>query len=199
MASSRRRRLLRLALGAVVVLFLYLAYQAVSIHRFGFSDDGRRAGCAIVLGAAAWHNRPSPVLKERLNHAIHLHEQGRVRALILTGGFGEGAPFAESQVARAYCLDRGVPAGDLFVETESQDTIENLAEAKDLMDRHGYQSALIVSDPWHLKRAVAIARRHGIEARPSATPTTRFTSLRSRARFLLRELYFYHRFLFTGE
>ena len=202
-APPRRFRRGRLvvwtALATILLLFLYLLYQAASIHRFGFRDNDREADCAIVLGAAAWHNRPSPVFKERINHAIHLYEEGRVATLILTGGFGTGAPFAESEVARTYCLDRGVPEEALILETKSRTTRENLSEAKLLLDRHGLRSALVVSDPWHLKRAVAMAQREGIDAHPSATRTTRFTSLRARTNFLLRELYFYHHFLFTGS
>lgn len=199
MLSPRARKILRVTLGALLVFALYILFQALSIHRFGFSDDGRSADCAIVLGAAAWHNKPSPVFKERLNHAIRLYDEGRVRVLILTGGFGTGAPFAESEVARTYCLDRGIPEEALILETKSRTTAQNLSEAKGLLERNGLGSALIVSDPWHLKRAVAMARRLNIDAHPSATTTTRFTSLRSRANFLFRELYFYHRFLLTGQ
>ena len=78
-------------------------------------------------------------------------------------------------------------------------TEENLTEAKSLMDGNGWTSALIVSDPWHLKRAVSAARRLDINAHPSGTTTTRYESPRARAGFLLRELYFYHRHLFFGR
>ncbi len=198
-SPSQPRKLLRIALGTFVALFLYLSWQALSIHRFGFADDGRDADCAIVLGTAAWHNKPSPVLQERLNHAIGLYESGRVPILILTGGFGDGAEYAESKVAENYCLQRGVPAEALVSEDRSRTTIENLAEARALLEENGLRTALIVSDPWHLKRAVAIARRQGIDAHPSGTTTSRFQSFKARANFLLRELYLYHRYLLLGS
>ena len=75
----------------------------------------------------------------------------------------------------------------------------DLTEAARLMEENGWTSALVVSDPWHLKRAVSIARSRGIEAHPSGTTTTRFESPKTRAGFLLRELYFYHRHLLLGR
>ena len=184
MLSGRGKRTLRIVAGIVAVVLAYTLYQGWSIHHFGFSDDGRHADCAIVLGAAAWHNKPSPVFQERINHAIALYRDKRVPRLILTGGFGEGAPFAESAIA---------------IETNSQTTLENLVEARKLLDDGSPRTALIVSDPWHLKRAVAMARSVGIDAFPSGTLSSRFESPEARLQFLVRELYFYHRFLLRGQ
>lgn len=191
-APRRKKRILRITLLFALLGVVYLAWQSISIHRFGFQDDGRSADCAIILGTAAWHDKPSPVFKERINHAIKLYKEGRVKALVLTGGYGKDAPFAESQVARRYCLEQGVPESALFLEVESHTTAENLHEAKKLLDAQRMKTALLVSDPWHLKRGVLIARRQGIDVSQSGTTTTAFTSFRSRANFLLRELYLYH-------
>lgn len=199
METPRWKKPLRIFLGAFLALLVYLIFQAYSIHRFGFSDDGRSADCAIVLGAAAYHNKPSPVFTERINQGIRLYQEERVRFIILTGGFGEGAPFAESEVALDYCLEQGVPREALLLETKSKHTLENLREAKLVMDERDWTSALVVSDPWHLKRAVAMARSSDIEAHPSGTTSTRYESPKTRAGFLLRELYFYHQFIFFGR
>ena len=199
MEPSRRKKNLRIFLGVTLALLAYLTLQAVSIHRFGFSDDGRSADCAIVLGAAAYHNKPSPVFTERINQGIRLYQEERVKFIILTGGFGDGAPFAESEVALDYCLDQGVPREALPLETKSKHTQENLKEAKLVMDERGWKTALVVSDPWHLKRALAMAHSKGIDAQPSGTTSSRYESPKARAGFLLRELYFYHQFIFFGH
>jgi uncharacterized SAM-binding protein YcdF (DUF218 family) len=199
MEPSRRKKNLRIFLGVTLALLAYLTLQAVSIHRFGFSDDGRSADCAIVLGAAAYHNKPSPVFTERINQGIRLYQEERVKFIILTGGFGDGAPFAESEVALDYCLDQGVPREALLLETKSKHTQENLKEAKLVMDERGWKTALVVSDPWHLKRALAMAHSKGIDAQPSGTTSSRYESPKARAGFLLRELYFYHQFIFFGH
>ena len=192
-------RLSRILLGVILTAFFYTTWQIVSINRYGFRDDGRSADCAIILGTAAWHNKPSPVFKERINHAIKLYQEGRVKALVLTGGYGKGASFSESQVARTYCLERGIPAEALFLETKSQTTVENLTEAKKLLVAEGFRTALIVSDPWHLKRGVLVAQRQGIDAYQSGTETSRYESSKSRRKFVMRELYLYHVFLLFGR
>jgi uncharacterized SAM-binding protein YcdF (DUF218 family) len=199
MPSARRKKILRITVGVVAAACLYLLFQAWSIHHFGFRDDGRHADCAIVLGAAAWHNKPSPVFRERINHAITLYKKGRVPHIILTGGFGEGAPFAESEVALEYCINEGIPKSAISIETTSRTTLQNVTEAKILLDARAGHSALVVSDPWHLKRATTMARRLGIDAHPSGTPSTRFESPKARLHFILRELYFYHEFLLLGR
>ena len=192
-------KLRRLILCFLGTLALYFTWQIISISRYGFRDDGQNADCAIVLGGAAWHNKPSPVFQERLNHAINLYQEGRVTALVLTGGKGTGASFSEGEVARGYCLARGIPDEALFVEGSSRTTIQNLEEARKILDLQDFSSALIVSDPWHLKRGVLIARRQGIEASPSGTTTSRFESLKARTSFTLREFYLYHLYLLSSR
>ncbi|MDG2324451.1 MAG: YdcF family protein [Akkermansiaceae bacterium] len=192
----RRRRIL------ILILILSLAYvggQLWDIHRVGHLDRNRTADCAIVLGAAAWHDKPSPVLRERLNHAIELFKSKRVNALILTGGFGKGADFSESKVSFDYCLSQGVPASAIRVESESTKTYENLSEAKKILQKEGWKNALLVSDPWHLKRARRMADDLDVKVYASATKSTRFQSTEAKARFLFQEFYMYHNYLFTGE
>ena len=193
------RLLIRLIAFSSVLLALYLIWQFIVISRYGFQDDGRNADCAIVLGGAAWHNKPSPVFKERLNHAIKLYLEGRAGALVLTGGKGAGAPYSEGEVAHEYCLERNIPQHVLFMEGNSTTTIQNIQEARKILTEQNFQSALVVSDPWHLKRGVLIARRQGLEAAPSGTRTSRFQSLKYRTRFTLRELYLYHRYLILNR
>ncbi len=180
----------------LVILALYSAWQMWDIDRFGHSDDGSKADCAIVLGAAAWHNKPSPVFKARINHAIKLYESGRVNSIILTGGFGEGAAFAESEVAMQYCVDRGIPREHIFIETKSLTTKENILEAKLLMHDRS-ETALIVSDPWHLKRACAIAEHYELSVKPSATTTSLYTSNKSIFNFIWKEFLYIHLWRFS--
>ena len=85
------------------------------------------------------------------------------------------------------------------MEGNSTPTLQNLEEARKILAGQDFRSALVVSDPWHLKRGVLIARRQGIKASPSGTTTSRFQSLKSRTRFTLRELYLYHRYLFLNR
>lgn len=195
MRKPLRRKLFYLLLAIIA----YLGGQLFDIHRVGHLDRGRNADCAIVLGAAAWDKKPSPVLRERLNHAIDLYKDGDVRNLILTGGYGKGAEFAESEVGLDYCVSQGVPRSAIRIDKESQSTIGNLKEAKEIMVLQGWSTALLVSDPWHLKRARRMAKDLDLRVFPSATTSSMFESTGAKAKFLFKELYLYHYYLLTGN
>ncbi len=195
MSSSRRRLILILTF----LLLAYLGGQLWDIHRVGHLSRSRHADCAIVLGAAAWHNKPSPVLRERLNHAITLYQAGAVKTIVLTGGYGKGADFAESEVGLEYCVKKGIPREVIFAENESLNTLDNLKEAQEIMSQRGFKKALLVSDPWHLKRARRMAADLDLEVYVSATPSSRFKSVGAKSRFLIGELALYHYYLLTGK
>ena len=198
MSSRRRRgglrRLARVGFRLALLLALWLGGVAAYIVWTGSRDQAAPADAIIVLGAAAYDARPSPVFEQRIVHGINLHRRGLADWLIFTGGFGgEGARFAESEVARRYAIDEGVPEERILIETVSRTTHENMEQAALLMHARGLRRAIVVSDPLHMARSLRQARGQGIEPLGSATPTTRFRSLESRWRFLLREVYFFHR------
>lgn len=193
----RRRR--RFLFYGLLILLTYVCAQLWDIHRVGYLDRDRSADCAIVLGAAAWHDKPSPVLEERLNHAIELFKAGKVESLVLTGGYGAGADFAESEVGLEYCVKMGVPRNQIRMERKSLNTVDNLREAKKIMSHEGWQSALLVSDPWHLKRARRMATDLDLKVFVSATPSSKFQSVGAKSKFLFGEFLLYHYYLVTGK
>ena len=85
------------------------------------------------------------------------------------------------------------------MEVRSHTTVQNLAEAQAIMQAQGLKTAILVSDPLHLRRAMWMARDLGIDAVSSPTPTSRYRSWSARLRFLRRELHYWHVYLFTGE
>ena len=111
--------------------------------------------------------------------------------LILTGGVGEGNTLSEAYVAKQYVLSRSVPEEAIFVEEASEITEENMANAKAIMDVQGWESAIIVSDPLHMKRAMQMAKDCGITAYSSPTPTSMYRSTKTKLPFLLREMFYY--------
>ncbi|WP_341802341.1 YdcF family protein [Aquipseudomonas alcaligenes] len=189
---------LRRLLPALIALLLAGATAtALQIAAYAPAPSPAHVDAAIVLGAAVWQERPSPVFAERLNHAIWLLQQQRVDYLILTGGRGEGDTQAEAEVARRYALQAGVPGERILTESVSTITAENLSEACGLMRRHGLQSALIVSDPLHMQRAMLLARDIGIRAHAAPTPTSRYRSWKSKGPSLAYETFFYLSYLAT--
>jgi uncharacterized SAM-binding protein YcdF (DUF218 family) len=194
--ASIKRRILRVL---AIALVGWLVTVAFSIWSFGNKDHAKPSDCAIVLGAAVYGAQPSPVFEERIKHAVTLYQAGTVSKIIFTGGFGEGASRAESTVGAAYAVHKGVPTSAVMTETKSRTTRENLIEAKALMEAESQQTAILISDPLHMKRSSMMARDLGLSAVTSPTPTSRYRSLKSKLGFLGRELYFYHHYLVTGN
>jgi uncharacterized SAM-binding protein YcdF (DUF218 family) len=146
---------------------------------------------AVVLGAAAPNGVPSPVFAGRLDFGETLFRSGAVRAIIVTGGGRDDPTNPEAAAGVRYLLGKGLPANRVLSETKSKTTPENLCFAADVGEANGIRSYAIVSDPMHLARAMRYADDLKLNARPAATPYTRYLSLWSRIPFLLRETYLY--------
>jgi uncharacterized SAM-binding protein YcdF (DUF218 family) len=196
------RKFLRTFKWLLLLLLLvggWLAYLAWDILTFGRKDQAQHSDVAVVLGAAAWDHHPSPVLEERINHAIDLYKRGIVRKIIFTGGFGEKAAMAESEVARNYAVAQGLPAKDLFIETKSHSTLENLTEAQKIIEEQKFATVILVSDPLQMRRATAMMHDLGVLTISSPTPTTRFRSKDSKLEFLFSEAYKYTIYMVAGR
>ena len=190
--SQILKRLIQLSL---LILLVYFSLLAGEIHSFPLRSTSAPADAAVVMGASVFRNRPSPVFRERINHAINLYQQGTVQYLIFTGRLAGNDELAESEAARNYAIAQGVSAEDIFIETESDNTCLNLIEAKRIMDEMGLEQALIVSDPLHMRRAMWLAENIGMNAYSSPTPTSRYQSFDRKVGFLVREVYSYGAYL----
>jgi len=175
----------------LVVILSYVLITAAGIISFSEKDETKPADAAIVLGASVYDNSPSPVFRERINHAIDLYNDGYVDALIMTGGVGEGNIRSEADIAREYAEQQGVPAESILKEEQSEITAENLENAKQIMDEKNMETALVVSDPLHMKRAMLYAEDLGMEAYSSPTPTSLYRSWKTKLPFLAREEFYY--------
>ena len=195
MKRRSRKIIPRILAGAFCAVVLWSAFLAWRIAAYARRHDPAHADVAIVLGAAVWGTEPSPVFAARIDHAVALYRRGRVRRLLFTGGVGAGDGHAEAEVARRYAVRAGVPDRHVSLERRSTITYENLVEARALLSTGPPPRVLIVSDPLHMRRAVTMARDVGLNAHPAPTPTSRYRSWRSRARFLGREVFFYSLYL----
>ncbi|WP_332645342.1 YdcF family protein [Lysinibacillus sp. 54212] len=182
---------LRIPFAIIVIFLIFIGYSAFSILSFSKKMQLVKTDVAVVLGAAAWDDEPSPVLRERINHSIWLYENEYVDKIIFTGGKGEGDPYAESEVARDYAIENNVNPEDILIETKSKITEENLQYAYEIGVEHDFNTFTIVSDPLHMKRAILMAKNTGMEAYSSPTQSSVYTSLKSKLPFFLRELFFY--------
>jgi uncharacterized SAM-binding protein YcdF (DUF218 family) len=172
----------------VMVLLLLWAASAVAVVHWGSSDHAQEADAIVVLGAAQYVGRPSPVLKARLDHAVALWSKGLAPLLIVTGGMGAGDTTSEGAVSRQYALKHGVPDSAILVENQGRTTRESLEAVADMMHRRDLDRAILVSDPFHMLRLSIVARGVGLTPYTSPTPTSPISANRGEAwRYVLSE------------
>lgn len=181
----------RVAACGLLLAMLTFCVTAIQIFLYSKTTSTMQADAAIVLGAAVWGNRPSPVYRERLEEALALYKNHRVRYLVFTGGTPELGYPSEGEVGQRFALRQGVPASAILYEEASHSTWQNLSNAQLLLSPLHAQWVLLVSDPLHMRRAVAMAEELGLHAAPSPTPSSRFHSILTRGKFLWRETWLY--------
>jgi uncharacterized SAM-binding protein YcdF (DUF218 family) len=189
------KRRLAFAAGAIVLwLGAIAAWIAV-----GPAVSGKERGeTAIVLGAAVIGDKPSPVFAARLDHAARLYREGRAGKVLVTGGRSPEDGVSEAAAGAAYLQTLGVPTKAILLEDRSSTTRQNLANATQVLGPRAGQPVLIVSDPLHMRRAMAMAAAEGLDASPAPTPTTRYRSLVTQLPFLARGVWFMHVFWVAG-
>ena len=173
-------------IGLVLLLGLASAVLVDLITAAAASDPEPDGDVALVLGAAVWGDRPSPVFQARIDHAIGLYRDGHVRQLVFSGGSRSDSVASESLVAQRYATHLGVPGEDIRLEGRSRTTTQNLACSLPLV--RDTERVVLVSDPLHLWRARWIAKDLGLEVELAPAPGTRYRSRSARARFLVREV-----------
>src|SRR6202521_1278207 len=160
-----------LTIGVMTVFFLWLV-SAAAVLVWSSRDEARPAEAIVVLGAAQYAGKPSPVLRARLDHALDLWNRHLAALLILTGGTGSGDTTSEAAVGRIYAKRHGVPDSAILVENEGRTTSESMRAVAGMLEVRGLQSALLVSDPFHMLRLKILARRFGFTPYTSPTRTS---------------------------
>jgi uncharacterized SAM-binding protein YcdF (DUF218 family) len=160
-----------LTIGVVMVFCLWLI-STVAVLVWSSRDEARPAQAIVVLGAAQYAGKPSPVLRARLDHALDLWNRHLASLLILTGGTGFGDTTSEAAVGRNYAKKHGVPDSAILVENEGRTTSESMRAVAGMLEVRGLQSALLVSDPFHMLRLRILAGRFGFTPYTSPTRTS---------------------------
>jgi uncharacterized SAM-binding protein YcdF (DUF218 family) len=182
-----------LALGLVLAL-IAIGASGVVVWRAAHHDDAsdvERADAIVVLGAAQYNGRPSPLFKGRLDHALLLWQQGRADLVLTVGSNQPGDVATEAQAGRDYLMSHGVPSSAVVALPVGHTTFDSLQAAARALHDRGLTSAFLVSDPWHNARIEAIASDVGIAGYASATWTSADTTEETRGRAYLRETFAY--------
>ena len=149
-----------LVIGLLVAYPLFLAFR---IWRQSRVDEVRRADAIVVLGAAQYNGKPSPIFKARLDHAEYLYSEDLAAQVIVTGGKQKGDRFSEAEAGETYLVELGVPAEAILGETEGTTTLESLTAVHDMAGDLDIDTVLLVSDPMHSERIKTIATDLGFD------------------------------------
>jgi uncharacterized SAM-binding protein YcdF (DUF218 family) len=144
-------------------LLVYISYVSLRIERQSTRDEAQPADVILVLGAAEYRGRPSPVLRARLDHALELYHRQLSPLIMTTGGAGGDPVYTEGGVGRSYLMSHGVPSESIIVETEGESTLESTALAGEIMRRMALQSAIVVSDGYHIYRVKKMLQFRGLK------------------------------------
>jgi uncharacterized SAM-binding protein YcdF (DUF218 family) len=163
------RRAVVYAIAALVSIYLICFIAVLMASR---QDQRRRADVIVVLGAAQYNGKPSPVLRARLDQAIILYRAGLAPKIVVTGGIGEGDRVSEAAVGQSYLVLNRVRETDIVVRPEGRSTGASMASVAQWLGERSLHRALLVSDPFHSLRLRLEAHRVSINAYTSPTATS---------------------------
>lgn len=137
----------------------------------------------VVMGAGVWeHESPSPAMRQRVEHAKRLYDEGRAPVILMTGGLGEHPP-EEAVVMKRLAVELGVPEEAVLTESRSVTTLESARRCADILHERGCRWVLVVSHRYHLLRSCASFRAFGVRAWGSScniNPNWRISTLHLR-------------------
>jgi uncharacterized SAM-binding protein YcdF (DUF218 family) len=188
---SRIRGMRRVLVGLLVLVLAYFAVTTTLVARWMGKDERPRVDAIVVLGAAQYDGRPSAIYEARLEHAVDLWRQDVAPLMVFTGGKEPGDRFTEGGSGARWAVAQGVPESAVLTEERSRTTYQNLAGARRLLERRhpgGQHRIVVVSDPFHMFRAVRQAADLGMDAYPSPTRTSPLSASRLKlTELVLRE------------
>ena len=173
---SPLRLAVRAALALLAIGVLYVGITFVQVWLASRADDAPAVDAIVVMGAAQYNGRPSPVFAARLDHAVELFEGDKADWIVVTGGRREGDAFTEASAAAGYLIARGVPEAQMLLESSGENTWQSLAAAARILRQRELTEVILVSDPYHSLRIRAIADEVGLE--PHVSPAEGSSSLR---------------------
>jgi uncharacterized SAM-binding protein YcdF (DUF218 family) len=179
---------LRLFFGLFALAAIALLYVAGHIWLVARHDSHPRSDAIVVLGASQYNGTPSAVFAARLDHAKSLYDAHVAPRIVTVGGGQPGDRTTEAQAGQDYLVSHGVPANSVLPLRTGSDTLQSVRAVAAAFKQHGWESAVIVTDPWHSLRARTMARDVKIDAETSPERNGPIFSSRStEARYIVRE------------
>ena len=200
MAVGAGRLVVRVIGAAVAAVLLMTGATALAIWWTARQDSRPGSDAIVVLGSAQYNGVPSSIFEARLEHALELYEEGVAPVIVTVGGKATGDQFSEAEAGREYLADAGVPDDALLAVQEGADTLESMRAVGTQFADRGWDTAVLVTDPWHAMRAERMAEDAGMDA--GSSPTRQGPAVQTRTtqfRYILRETAAYLLYRVTGE
>jgi len=146
------RKSLKIIKYVAIIGILITVIVELDIIRFSMMAKAKTSDCIIVLGCQVKGTVPSPFLQSRLKEGIRLYKEGYGKYIIVSGGKGPGEDISEAEAMKKYLLDNGIDEASIIMEDKSKNTMENLTFSKEIMEAKGFNTAVVVSNKFHLRR-----------------------------------------------
>jgi uncharacterized SAM-binding protein YcdF (DUF218 family) len=185
---------------ALLAAVLVVVATALAIWWTAREDARPHSDAIVVLGSAQYNGRPSAIFAARLEHARALFAQGVAPVVVTVGGNRAGDNFTEAEAGRDYLAHEGIPASALLAVPRGSDTLESMRDVAQVFSQHGWRTAVLVTDPWHVMRSERMADDSGIAV--SASPTRQGPAVQSRTtqfQYIVRETAAYLVYRATGQ
>lgn len=160
-----------------IILLLFIAAVLLEAGLYCFIESrGRQArpqksDVLLVLGCRLHGDKPSPSLQYRLDKALELYKEGYGCFLLVSGGQGVDEIMSEARMMKKYLVEKGIPLKKIITEEKSTSTWENIIFSKEIMDQRGLDTAVVVTNDFHIYRSASMARKAGIPATGAAAPS----------------------------
>ncbi|NKQ53893.1 YdcF family protein [Amycolatopsis sp. K13G38] len=188
MGKRNHSWLRRFVFGGVLIIALVLGGTAFRVWQVARTDDRSHADVIVVLGAAQYNGKPSPIFQARLRHAKQLYDAGVAKVIVTAGGNKAGDTYTEASAGAKWLNEEGVPTSATVPVGEGRDTLGSLRAVATEASARGWHTAVVVSDPWHSLRARTMADDVGLDAWSSPTHSGPIVQTReTQAMYIYRE------------
>jgi len=181
-----KRKVFSIFLFFIILVLICYGGLFFKIYSYVNINEAQNADAIVVMGASQWNGKPSPILKNRLDHALFLHQEGFAPRFVLTGGIGKGEQLSESQAAKNYLIQKGINGKNIFVEEKGHTSQQSLNEVAKILKNENLESVILVSNGFHMMRLGKMAKDLKINAYLSAVSGESINKL-SEFKYVFRE------------
>lgn len=159
----------RLVGGTLLVALLLLGGTAARVWQFAKHQDTSHSDCIVVMGAAQYNGTPTRWFAARLDQAAAMYRDGVAPTIVTLGGKQEGDVYTEGEAGKKYLEDQGIPANAIVAVGQGADTLSSAQAFSEVARAQGWESTVVVTDPWHALRARTMLRDFGYTVHSAPT------------------------------